>query len=352
MKADDMNNYKVMFLGHGGVGSNALSLFCGFQESVQDARLIDTSFVDSPGKYSIGRVVLRFFPNLYGVIASQLIDIKVRKELRNITPDIVVVFKGNFVKLSTLNRTNAIKVHYHPDDSSNLVNRTQIFNATESFYDIHFTSKRHNINEIEKRTGRRVFFIWYAYDERWHFRVNPLSFENHEFKVGFIGHMRINRKDLIIKVAKLYGKNFAITGNKWKRIHGLSRLATITPPSYGKAFSAFVATAPLQLGLLNSDNRDQHTARSFEVPASGGLLLAEDTPEHREIFFSDSNALFFKTPEDLLEKITWVNANPVSAATIAENGYQHIRRNANTWKDRSLEMLGVITENEIKMKKK
>jgi spore maturation protein CgeB len=341
------NNYseqRILFVGHGGIGSNALSLYAGLQARVNHIEMIDTKFFDSPTRYSFRRVTHRLFPYFYGYVASQIVDFRVRKKLKNQIVDIVIVFKGMYVRKKTLERLNSIKVHYHPDDSTNLANRTAIFDQAESTYDLHFTSKKHNIEEIIKRTGKAVHFIWYAYDPKWHFRASSISFLNPTFDIGFIGHMRPDRFELILDIAKIYEKRFAVAGLKWDRFKELIELSVVYPPFYGESFSFFVKSAPLQLGLLNSDNRDQHTARSFEVPAAGGLLIAEDTPEHREMFGSESNALFFKTREELIQKISWVQDNPELARKIAENGHRYITENSNTWEDRAAEILRVVNE--------
>jgi spore maturation protein CgeB len=129
---------------------------------------------------------------------------------------------------------------------------------------------------------------------------------------------------------------------RWNKITGISEKVSLSSGVFGPNYSHFVTDAPLQLGLLNSDNRDQHTARSFEIPATGALFLAEDTSEHREIFGTESNALFFKTKDDLLDRIAWVKENPVIAMDIAQNGYLHITKNHNSWQDRAIEILDLV----------
>ena len=349
MTANNFSRIKILYVGNGSVGSNSLSLFNGFQSNVNRAVLVDTKFFDSPPQFSLRRIFLYFFPEYYGYISSQIIDRLVRRKVSMENPDVVIVFKGIYLNSSTLDKIHCLKVHYHPDDSSNPLNRTTIFSAAEHVYNIHFTSKKHNISEIFHRTGRYVFFIWYAYDDRWHCRTTPLNFSNPKYRIGFIGHMRPDRSELMLNLAHKYGKNLAISGLKWNRIRNLKLLATLYPPSYGESFSSFVAMAPVQLGLLNSDNRDQHTARSFEIPAAGGLLLAEDTADHREIFDSEENVLFFKSENDLIDRISWIAANPEKVQKIAENGFLHITGNSNTWRDRSSEILNTIIQYKSKL---
>lgn len=347
MTASNFRRIKLLFVGHDSVGSNASSLFTGFQSEVERAVLVDTKFFDSPAKFSLRRIILYFFPEFYGYVSSMIIGRTVRKKVSTEKPDILFAFKGNYLSRSTMRRIDCLKVHYHPDDSSNPINRTAIFNNAESFYDIHFTSKKHNVSEITHRTGKKVFFIWYAYDERWQFRAAPLNFNYSKYQIGFIGHMRPDRTELILNLANKYGKKLAVSGLKWNRIRTLQFLASLYPPSYGESFSSFVAMAPVQLGLLNSENRDQHTARSFEIPAAGGLILAEDTAEHREIFVSEENAIFFKNENDLYDRLSWIEAHPEKAQKIAENGFLHITGNQNTWKDRAGEILNKIFDKNL-----
>ena len=338
----DIDSISLVFVGTGTVGSNALSLFEGFKSTLKHSVLIDTSYFDSPGRYSFRRIFRRISPVLYGFFASEIVGQKIQKELRRNGQKLVIVFKGNYVNRATLERIKALKVHYHPDDSSNPTNRTKTFSRAENCYDLHFTSKRHNVQEISERTGKSVFFIWYAYDDSLHFRISRASFVRPIYKVGFFGHMRPDRAALILEIAKKFGKDFTLTGYGWNSVPGLKDLAEVNSALYGGALSTFVSTAPLQLGLLNSDNRDQHTARSFEIPAMGGLLLAEDTSEHREIFGQEGNVLYFKSTDELFAQIEWVYLNPEMAEDIADRGYIHITKNSNTWRDRSIEILAII----------
>ena len=333
---------KMLFIGHVGIGSNALSLFKGFSKVSDEIYAVDTSWFDTPGKYSARRFVHHFFPFFYDFVANKILSFKILKQCQKFDPALVFVFKGNYLNKNTLDKIKAIRAHYHPDDSSNSVNRTQTFNQAESSYDLHFTSKRQNLDEISKRTGRPVHFIWYAYDPDWHFKVVEPNFKSPIYDLGFIGNFRESRRELIADLAQILGKKFALTGLRWKKIDGLSKKVSLSSGVFGPSYSHFITDAPLQLGLLNSDNRDKHTARSFEIPATGALLLAEDTTEHREIFGTDRNALFFKTKDELLEQIAWVRENPEIAKDIAQNGYMHITKNRNSWQDRAIEILYLV----------
>jgi hypothetical protein len=339
-----LQNTSILFVSHMGIGSNALSLYKGFESLVTRISYIDTSFFDTPPRFSIRRVAHRFTPQVYAEIASRCISFKIRMRLRKYDAKILFVYKGNWVRSDILESSNFLTAHLHPDDSTQKINRTRIFDRSERHYDIHFTTREINVLEIQLRTKKPVIKIRFAYDPDWHFRRTPSELGNTRFLLGFIGHYREDRAELISTVSKMYKKNFCLVGKKWERFDELKRDSVLFPAAFGPSFSEIVAEAPLQLGLLNSENRDEHTARSFEVPASGGLLLAEDTPEHRDIFKSESNALFFKTTAQLLNQIDWVIANPAGAREIANAGYELITNGSNSWADRANEILTCILD--------
>lgn len=55
--------------------------------------------------------------------------------------------------------------------------------------------------------------------------------------------------------------------------------------------------------LLSKRFPELHTTRTFEIPACGGILTTEATPETRS-FFAESEALFFDDHADLVEQLS------------------------------------------------
>ncbi len=80
--------------------------------------------------------------------------------------------------------------------------------------------------------------------------------------------------------------------------------------------------------------------RTFEVPATGACLLAEDTSEHREIFGDDGHAVvYFRTLEGMVTKLRWLLTHNEERQRLARVAHHLIVDGRNTYADRLTEML-------------
>ena len=68
--------------------------------------------------------------------------------------------------------------------------------------------------------------------------------------------------------------------------------------------------------------RDEHTCRSMEIPACEGLLLAERTPEHMELYEDGVEAIFFSNREELSEAVGRLLKDDALRMKIARSGRQ------------------------------
>ncbi len=96
------------------------------------------------------------------------------------------------------------------------------------------------------------------------------------------------------------GLPVALWGGYWQR-H-----AELAAHSQGMADASTCRAAVLQaginLGLVRDANEDDHSMRSFEMPAVGGLLAMRHSSLHRQLFGAHGEAVFyFSTPDELVE---------------------------------------------------
>jgi spore maturation protein CgeB len=86
--------------------------------------------------------------------------------------------------------------------------------------------------------------------------------------------------------------------------------------AWGDEISAIYASSRINLGLLSeagtgTSSGDLTTARTWQIPASGGFLLHEDTAELRRAFLPDSEVGVFTGPQDVADAVKyWLQQSP------------------------------------------
>jgi spore maturation protein CgeB len=90
---------------------------------------------------------------------------------------------------------------------------------------------------------------------------------------------------------------------------------------------------------------DQHTTRTFEIPACGSLLLADRTEEHQEFFEEGKEAEFFESCEELVDKVKFYCNNEPARKRVADAGRRRCTESMYAYLHRlknALNTLGVI----------
>jgi hypothetical protein len=81
------------------------------------------------------------------------------------------------------------------------------------------------------------------------------------------------------------------------------------------------------LGFLSKGNRDLHTTRSLEIPALGGLLCAERTSEHLDMYSEGQEALFWSNAEECAAMCKLALADENKREAIAAAGHMRVISN-------------------------
>jgi spore maturation protein CgeB len=83
--------------------------------------------------------------------------------------------------------------------------------------------------------------------------------------------------------------------------------------------------------------------RTFEVPAAGGCMLAEETEEHLEILGPDGECvLYFRTIDEMIVRARWLLGNHAERLRLASAARARIRTDSNTYKHRLARILEAV----------
>lgn len=327
---------KVLVVGDMRSGSNSKSVAEGHRAVGHEVREIDTSWIFSGSRHLIQRLLVSKY-RLSTAASNRRLERDISAISGGWVPDVVLAIKTIYFKQELILGIPArYHVHLSFDDVSNPHNVSAAYLRSEPHWDLVLTTKRHNVSEISARGGCPAF-VWAAYDPRYHRAIVP--FAHRKYDAGFIGAARPDRADLPQKLAQMFSGRAIVAGPRWDRfyrrpVQGVEMRGAVMGDEYTKVANSI----RMGLVLLNSENRDQHTNRSLEVPLAGQLVLAQDTQEHRELFTEGESALFFTDLDDALGKLDEMMSHQTRASQIASRGHDLIRSGRFTYADRALEL--------------
>jgi hypothetical protein len=332
---------KVLFVGDGWLGSNAVSMANGLRLAGCDVLAIDTQKINRPKRLT-GAWLTRKMRGRPRIADVDSIHLRIEAAATEWRPDVLFCFKTIWLDQNRLlSMPVSRRIHYSADDVSNPYNTTSDYLDLESAWDAVVTTKSFNVRELIARGVRNPIYVKSAYDPAWHRRVARRRPD--AYTVGFIGNARPDRIETISTLARHYGKSMVVAGPGWGRHSRGGRMpAEIRSGAYGEGFSQLVADTIANLVLLNSDNRDLHTCRTFEVPAAGGLVIAERTSEHMEIYEDGRSALLFSEMDELEDILSRVSRDTRGFEQVAARGYRSIVGGRHSYADRAQEILGVV----------
>ncbi len=242
-----------------------------------------------------------------------------------LAPDVVWVEKGLTVEPATLlalraRWPKAVLLVYSPDDQFNPRNQSRQWLACLKLWDLHVTTKTFNVPELLAAGARDVCFVAKGFSPEVHrpHVVTPELRERLGADVGFIGWPEAARERSMRHLAA-HGVPVRVWG-PWPKHKAAPNLRVEGRPLWDEDYAAAISATRINLGFLRRVNRDRHTTRSIEIPACGGFLLAERTPEHLELFREGAEAEFFGDDHELLEKARWYLAHEPERARIAAAG--------------------------------
>lgn len=176
--------------------------------------------------------------------------------------------------------------------------------------------------------AQRVLTVNRSYDECYHHRHQISQGAGLDKSVTFIGtNIPGEGRAIFLRSLIDLNLNLILYGDGWKSCNELQALmpscmgSSLTLSSY----SDTINRSYISLGLLSHHNRDLVTTRSFEIPASAGLLCAELTSEHQLFLENGVEAIFWSNSEDCSEQCRYLMGNPLLRDWIASNGHQAIQ---------------------------
>lgn len=232
-------------------------------------------------------------------------------------------------------------INYSTDDPWNPTQRSAWHLKALPEYDVVFTPRRANLMDFRALGCADTRYLPFAFDDDiFGPSQPPPPALGHDLL--FVGGADRDRVDFVSGIMKT-GPSPALVGAYWER-YPETRASNLGQKS-PEALRALTAAATVNLCLVRRANRDGHVMRSFEIPAVGGFMLAEDTPEHRDLFGPEGQCtLYFTTPESAAQKARWALDHPEERRRMAQAAHCLVTTGGHTYRDRLQHMLAAVEE--------
>ncbi len=185
-------------------------------------------------------------------------------------------------------------VNWLTDDPWNAAHRAPWFIETIPEYDVVFTPRSTVVDDLRNAGARAIENMPFAYCSACHFPAKKYEERNAVSFVGGADEGRVRYINALIKA----GVKVELYGGYWDRQRLLSDFARGFVDTAG--YRAVVAGTAISLCLVREANRDAHVMRSYELPAMRTCILAQDTPDHRELYGPDGDTVrYFRDAGDI-----------------------------------------------------
>lgn len=260
-------------------------------------------------------------------------NMAIKKNIDVFKPDVLLVYKGAFVKPETLHfaRQKGCKlVQFYPDVS--MTAHGGNIPQCMPLYDLVFTTKTFGIRDLESHYGvKNAVFIPHGFDPAIH---RKLDISADEYKlygcdVSFIGTWSPKKEMLLLSLKEALPQiDLKIWGDQWFKASSPAIKSSIQGRSImGDLYALAIQCSKVNLGILNeqvtgASSGDLITSRTFHIPGSSGFMLHERNEESVLYFKEDEEAGFFDGGEELVKKVSYYLGDDALREKVALAGYQ------------------------------
>ena len=266
----------------------------------------------------------------------ELIDLAKR-----VQPDAVFVYRGTHVFPQTLRALRAVVpdvvlVGYNNDDPfapGHVPGLWRHFIAGLPELDLALAYRHVNLEDFRRAGARRVELLrsWYIPKRNHPAALSAEESGQFDCDVVFIGHYEPDSRLACLEAAVNAGYQVRLYGPpyEWEpvlRQHPvLSRLLPVRLV-WGGEYNLALCGAKVALVFLSKLNRDTYTRRSFEIPATGVLMLSEYTDDLASLFRPDIEAMYFNSLPEFMSRLKMVMDDDKKRSAIALAGLTRVQQ--------------------------
>jgi spore maturation protein CgeB len=261
------------------------------------------------------------------------------KKVDECRPDLISVYRGTHITKGMLRKIKKrfpeICLVSHNEDDPFAEGHPywlwRHFLAAIPEYDLVLAHRLRNVQQYEDVGAKNVKFLrsWYA-PERTH-AVTLTDVEKLKFEcdVVFAGHYEDDGRIAYLEEIVRQGLKLRLfgPGKYWDPVLRESDILQHLLPIqmvWGEDYNKALCGAKVALCFFSKLNHDTYTRRCFEIPATKTVLLSEYSDELATLYQTGVEADFFKTKEELMQKLHRYFDNAPLRLSVAQAGYHRV----------------------------
>jgi spore maturation protein CgeB len=194
-------------------------------------------------------------------------------------------------------------------------------------YDLVLGYRHADLQAYERAGAKRVGVMrsWFVPERNHPVVLTDAQRRAFECDVVFIGHYEDDQRLACLEQIARSGVRIRLFGHgkEWDpALRRSSVLAGFAPVQtvWGAQYNAALCGAKIALCFLSKLNQDTYTRRCFEIPATGTLMLSEYSDDLATLYREGSEAEFFRSPQEMIDKIHRHLADDAHRRRVAQAG--------------------------------
>ncbi|MCH4155047.1 MAG: glycosyltransferase [Muribaculaceae bacterium] len=324
----------------------APAIFSGFVNLGHEVRPIDYDSFLTKSTHATDKIYNRIQNRYHIGLGIKAYNKAVIKETYEFNPDFVFLYRCYGIYGSTVNVIRKVtKVFtYNNDDPFSGVpshNYYSHYIKSTRLSDLNFVYRQKNVEDFKKLGVKNVRVLKPYYLSNQNFPIECKK----DIPVAFLGHFENDGRDMTIKKMIDAGINVTVFGDEaWKNAPMYESIkSNVKGDKRGKDYNDTMNRTQIVLVFLSKINHDTYTRRCFEIPATKRLMLCEYTDDMNEMFPENEAAVYFRSPQDLIEKCKYLLENPSEIDRISKNGFTRLNQIGGSEIDRAQEIIDAYT---------
>lgn len=242
--------------------------------------------------------------------------------------------------LDALRATGAITANFLTDDPWNPNLRSRWFLEALGGYDAVFSPRHANLAQLRDSGVSIVRYLPFGYDPALIVEREPVGFSGQAPPVLFVGGADRDRADFFAAFIRAGGRPLLV-GAYWERFAETRDHAVGGKPPAEVVW--LTRNARCNLILVRRANRDAHVMRSLEAAAAGGVLVVEDTDDHRHLYGEEGECVhYFDTPEQAAVLCEVLATDQALRSRMRQRVSERIAGGGHTYSDRLAEIIAFL----------